>query len=205
MREKPKPQELYRHFKGKLYQIITIARHSETDEEMVVYQALYGDFRVYCRELSMFLSEVDHEKYPDADARYRLSRVEAQPAQNAQTTSAQAESRRETPPYDSPREEFSAGRSGSYHPTGIMAKTIEEEAEELHLDPRVGAFLDADSASRRLQVLEELRGSVTNDMIDIMAVAAGVDIEAGEPWERYNELRDCLRTIESFEADRLRK
>ena len=64
---------VYRHFKGDFYLVVDTALDSETKETMVVYRRLYGDGALWVRPLDMFLSEVDHEKYPDVKAKYRFT------------------------------------------------------------------------------------------------------------------------------------
>ncbi len=48
------PQGIYRHYKGNLYQVLHTAHHSETEEALVVYRCLYGEYGVWVRPLSMF-------------------------------------------------------------------------------------------------------------------------------------------------------
>ncbi len=63
---------VYKHFKGNYYIVIAIAKHSETKEKYVVYRELYEDGTLWIRPMDMFLSEVDHEKYPDITQKYRF-------------------------------------------------------------------------------------------------------------------------------------
>lgn len=78
------PGDIVRHFKYELvtskpneyyYVIRDIAEHTETGEKMVVYQALYGNFKTYARPYSMFVGKVDKEKYPMIQQEYRFEKV----------------------------------------------------------------------------------------------------------------------------------
>ena len=69
--------KLYKHFKNKLYQVVDIVNDSESNNDeyyrkIVVYKALYGDGITWARDYDMFNSEVDHEKYPDVEQKYRF-------------------------------------------------------------------------------------------------------------------------------------
>jgi hypothetical protein len=245
--ERPMPQQIYRHFKGNLYQVLTIAIHSETREELVIYQALYGDFKVYARPLSMFTSPVDRAQYPDVKQQMRFEKVDPatlagngslnplgiKPAQQASEGSLyKPENKQENKPenkaenksgIETVRDSFVVrpekkvepviniqkvpehqASSSAYSNNDYMNKTIEDEADELNLDPNVVAFLDSDSAKARIQILERIRPVVTDDMIDIMAMAIDVEVAPGDVYDRLSDLRNCLEKVARFETERLR-
>lgn len=70
-----KAGQIYRHFKGTEYLVICIAKDFETLESLVVYRNLYKPDTFWVRPLKMFLSEVDHEKYPEETQKYRFELV----------------------------------------------------------------------------------------------------------------------------------
>ena len=67
---------IYRHFKGDYYLVEDIALDSETNKEMVVYRKLYDDCSLWVRPVEMFLSEVDHNKFPNVEQKYRFELVD---------------------------------------------------------------------------------------------------------------------------------
>lgn len=71
----PNAGEIWLHFKGKQYRILAIAEDTRTGERYVVYKALYGTYGDYVRPLSMFMSEVDHKKYPDVTQMWRFEKL----------------------------------------------------------------------------------------------------------------------------------
>ena len=194
MSNKPMPQQIYRHFKGNLYRIVTLARHSETGEELVIYQALYGDYQVYARPLAMFMEKVDRTKYPDAGQEYRFELQQ----ELIQMPSAQ-EFHREPEPQQEPKQELK--QEPEQETVGIP---IEKEQEELNIDPLVLEFLDADSYEERLNILAALHHRITDEMINTMAISVDLEIEEGDTEQRYEELKNCLLTFEKFECNRLR-
>lgn len=194
MRPNPKPQEIYRHFKGNVYQIITIARHSETKMKMVVYQQLYAPYEVYVRPLDMFMSKIDTKKYPNEKQIFRFERLAIRGEDQIEET---RESSAETL-----NRILNRGKKEIELTVDLQKADGQEEAFEL--DPGLVEFLDADSYEKKLQILSSLHNRITDAMIDTMAVSLDTEVKEGDIEMRYAEIRNCLITMERFECNRLR-
>lgn len=204
MERVPKNGEIYRHFKNKLYQIIGIATHSETKEPLVIYQALYGGFGTYARPLAMFVSEVDHNKYPDVKQKYRFTRVEM----NADGTWHCVEEEDNTVIVEIrsdlknvAKQQSDSENVAKQQETGIQAENPDEERP----DPKLMEYLDAETFDEKYNVLVSMRDCITDKLVDDIAVVMDVVIPEGDLMNRYDALKMALRTKQKYEsANRLR-
>lgn len=196
MNQIPQAGEIYQHFKGKLYRIVTLATHTETGEQLVIYQALYGEFQVFARPLSMFLEKVDAKKYPDAAGKDRFMRIPmAEAAAVPQPVPAPSKNPVEPRPAAMPSENPVESRP---------AAASSESPVEPQPDPGLLAFLDADSYEEKLEVFASLEGKVDLHMLNAIAASLDLELSEGSLEEQYDTLKSCLMTLERYECNRLR-
>lgn len=208
MRQKPRPHEIYKHFKGKYYQVLSIALHSETGEEMVVYQQLYEPFGVYVRPLDMFMSPVDKAKYPLVSQEYRFEKVQ-EPAWeiNDNKTKENNGDINNFTECIQPADNINEKAVDSYaEPLSFSDehKNEDENAELAGIDSGLLDFLEADSYEKKLEILSMLHPRIDDHMIDTMAVSLDIEVKDGDIEQRYSEILNCLITMEKFECNRLR-
>ena len=190
----PKPGELYRHFKNKLYQIVTVATLSETGEKLVIYQALYDNFGVYARPLDMFVSEVDHEKYPDVKQKYRFERITPQTKQ--MDTQVKSEAVRQSA--------AKMPEAGSVQVQTSKAQVADADDDQAP-NPQLIKFLDADTLEEKYNILVSMSDTITDRLLDDMAVVMDVVLPEAPLMERYEDLKNIIRTRQHYEfANRLR-
>lgn len=209
MNQIPQAGEIYQHFKGKLYRIVTLATHTETGEQLVIYQALYGEFQVFARPLSMFLEKVDAKKYPDAAGKDRFMRI---PMAEAAAVSRPVAAPSENPvelrpvamPSESPVEPRPAAMSSENPVEPRPAAASSESPVEPQPDPGLLAFLDADSYEEKLEVFASLEGKADLHMLNAIAASLDLELSEGSLEEQYDTLKSCLMTLERYECNRLR-
>lgn len=184
MERKVFPGEFYRHFKNKLYQIITIAIDSESGEPMVVYQALYDDFRTYVRPLDMFLSEVDRDKYPQVEQQYRFERVEF-PAHSFVDKETPANMR--------------------LAESNVVLNTSEAAATERTTpNPDFLRFLEASTPEAKMACLEALKKTAGQSELDSIYVVLDMKPQTGTVAEQLEDIRRYLNMQKHYDGGHLR-
>ncbi len=183
------PGEFYRHFKNKLYQIVAVAEHSETGERMVVYQALYGDYRVYVRPYNMFVSEVDHEKYPEAGQQYRFERVV--PGAMADGRSGPAGEKKEP----------SDWRTASEPADGRTAPEAEKEHQP---HPALLQFLEEETYEKRMECLKVLASGAAQSDLDSLYVVLDMKPLTGSIREQTDGIAQYLAVQNRYDGSHLR-
>ena len=199
----PLPGEKYLHFKNKLYQVIAVAKHSETMEPYVVYQALYGDFGVYIRPYDMFVSEVDHEKYPKVTQKYRFAYVDH--TKNETLRTERAEHKKIPVNQNVEQQENVPDVTAAVSTAELQEQNMvqrESDVEE-QINPWLLRFLDTDTMEEKYQMVCDIKNDITDRLIDDLAVAVDVVIPEGKLSDRYEQLKYCIRTRQKYEQTSL--
>ncbi len=189
----PQSGEFYKHFKGNLYQIITIAKDSEDLSDIVVYQALYGDYKTYVRPLDMFISKVDSDKYPDITQTYRFQKIDISKYSNDNNT---------------PNPDIISEKTT--HPPLVTQDYITEESRTLPLtspedvipegvNPNLIKFLDSDTYHKKLEIFNLMKDNI--DINTLHSISAVLDItpEGDSTEDNYYVILKHLETQVKFE------
>lgn len=211
--------QIYRHFKGGLYQIVAVAAHSETNERYVVYQALYGDMDVWVRPYDMFIGEVDHIKYPDVQQKYRFELMNTllnaagngdmwnstHPVADGNAADID-DDRHDTLQYaEDDRRDIEqyvgAGEQTGESVSDGRGTQIESRSAD-GVDTRLLDFLDAPTYQDKINYLNLIRNNIDDDLINNIAAAMDITINDGPLDTRFFSLRSCLMTKAKYECTR---
>jgi hypothetical protein len=197
-----KQGEFYKHFKNKLYQITAIATHSETREKMVVYQAMYGDFQVYVRPYAMFVSEVDHVKYPEVKQKYRFAKydVTANLFIDEDNQVITVSKNNETPVLSTISKVLEE-KSNAIVENTSQTVSMEAESEEGQVSP---LLLDCNTFEEKLDKFVMMKNRVDHRLLNDIAVSLDITVENDDLKAKYEEIKACLVTFVHFEDNRMR-
>ena len=194
-REIPRPGEFYRHFKNRLYQIIAVAYDAETEQKVVVYQALYGDYRVWVRPLEDFLSRTDREKYPEAAQEWRFERIV--PAGSAQDVHGLSSPAQDVSVPAGPAQE-------TYGPQSGPAPAVSAAEEERTGTQVLLAFLDAETREEKKAALVSGMDRLSQRELDSIYMALEMPAQEGDVRAQVSGILSWMKTQERYESSRLR-
>jgi len=194
----PRPGDIYQHFKGNKYQVTAIAYDAETEEKCVVYQALYGAFTTFVRKYDEFTSEVDRGKYPQVSCRYRFSSLDE--LENEVKAEQEAEPDRNKD--DSVEAEMPMQKSEPV--SAHEMRELKHPEDEGEINPDLLAFLEAETTREKIEVLDRIRGRITESILCAIEASMDISYEDENLEERVYYIMNYLRTRERYEGTRLR-
>ena len=181
MNNTPRPGEIFYLAKDKPYQIITLGIHKETCESMVIYQALFGEYGTYVLPISKFLDEIKGAAYTVTHNKNTYTKQGIERG-NSDTEEVQGIDRTED--------------------TSNLAGDIDNTSEKVN--EVLLSFLDADSYSKKLEVITSNIKAIDDRLINDMAVSLDCTVDDGPIDQRLQGLIYCLKQLSRFEARRLR-
>lgn len=207
----PVAGEFYRHFKGNIYQIKSIATDSETGKKIVVYQAMYPPFGMWVRSLDMFMSETDHQKYPECNQQFRFEKVVFDSQGNVHGAENEKlpenvviENVSEKIIGDS-MEDISDEELKKIIINGQLEKIPEGQISEDEISQRgFMMILDAESYHEKYQLFEGLEKYLDERLLSNIAVSFDIVLEDGTEKEHYDTILANLQTWDRFEDRRMR-
>ena len=159
----------------------------------MVYQALYGDYSLYVRPYDMFMSEVDHVKYPDVKQIYRFEQVFLDGNQSQENLRCDLDSVSQQD-YSENRTDEEDGRRDQKK-DGILDEQV---------DSRLIRFLDTDTYQEKLKYLETIKDNLDDKIIDAMAASLDTEVPQGKIYDRFVSLKKVISAHAKYECTRLR-
>ena len=194
----PAAGDFYRHFKGGVYQVLTLASLESDGTALVIYQALYGKCSVYARPLSEFVSLIDKKKYPGVEATYRFEKIRRDELPGA-------------------LERLAAGNAGVKPAAASLNNEEESERKEQtdskpawksapipSADSDLMRFLDAETTDEKYEVLSEIESRITEKVMNSIEVSMDIVGVEGSLSDRIDYVKKQLRTQSRFDTTRLR-
>lgn len=204
----PRSGEIYRHFKNKLYQVLAVAQHTETGEKLVVYQALYGAYRIYARPFSMFVGEVDKKKYPQIEQQYRFEKVDAETLDNESDnlkSKAADIDKPEAVTNQEPKDKHKSEPNMNQPSEARDDQELESETEEVKsLNPLLLPFVEAEDFQVKLEILAAMEGKVGEEDLDILYEALDLPKMTGNIEEQIHSIKQYIEMRKKFDGKRLR-
>lgn len=180
----PGPGEMYKDREGKPYQILCVAEHFDTEEKMVVYQALYGAFEFLVRPLGIFVRNMERAQKATVPKEHNSIKAECREKTDSDSEKIQKEQK-------------------TFEPDQTLP--ADRQTEGGQADPALLEFLDADTLEEKYQVIKSMQHSITDRLIDNFAVTLDLVIPDGRLDDRYQELLSSMRTMQKFETARFRR